>query len=59
MKRCPRCKRFGVEFDTYTGLERCLWNDCLWVNKRGIDLDKVKFKIKFKKFCQNIKKKLR
>ena len=58
MKRCPKCKRFGVEFDPYTGLERCLWDDCLWINKEGIDIDKEHFKINYKKFrdCITVKR---
>ncbi len=54
MKQCPKCHRFGVEFDS--GEERCLWIDCLWVNKDNIDVDKVKHPIKFKKFIKSIKK---
>lgn len=57
MKRCPKCKRFGVEFDTYTGTERCLWMDCQWVNKECVDLDKVKFEINYKEFRNCIKPK--
>ncbi len=55
MKRCPKCGRFGAEYDSYTGTERCLWNDCLWVNTKGIDLDNQKFKLKFTKFIEAVK----
>jgi len=55
MKRCPKCQRFGVEYDPYTGTERCLWNDCLWVNKEGIDVEKHPFKINFKRVRKSIK----
>lgn len=54
-KRCPKCHRFGVE--CYNGYETCLWRDCLWVNKDGIDLDKVKHPIRFQKFINTITKK--
>ena len=57
MKRCPTCKRFGVEFDPYTGKERCLWLDCQWINEKGVDLEKRKFKPNYKKFRSCIKPK--
>ena len=57
MKRCPICHRFGVEYDSYSGVERCLWNDCLWVNREGIDLDQKRFPTNFKRFRDRIRKK--
>jgi hypothetical protein len=57
MKRCPQCHRFGVDYDPYSGIERCVWRDCLWVNKDGIDVDKVKHPIRFHKFIAAIKEK--
>ena len=58
MERCPQCKRFGVEYDPSTGAQRCLWRDCLWVNRNNIDLDNVKYKppSKFKEFIKAMKK---
>ena len=60
MKRCPQCEKFGVEYDPYTGTERCLWDACLWFNKNNEDLDKKKFKINYLKFRESlhIKKKI-
>ena len=58
MKRCPKCHRFGVEFDPYNHMERCLWKDCLWVNHDNINIDKIKHPIRFQKFMDNIKKKV-
>ncbi len=55
MKRCPKCHRFGVEYDPYTGAERCLWEDCLWVNKDKIDLDQIPSKPNYIKFRDGIK----
>jgi hypothetical protein len=57
MKRCPNCHRFGVEYDPYAGVERCLWDDCLWVNEDNINLDTAKFKINFTKFRASLKTK--
>lgn len=63
MKRCPKCERFGVEYNPNSNHERCLWRDCLWINENDIDLDKY-FEMqiaihgtKFKKFKGAIKKK--
>jgi len=39
MKRCPECERLGIEHDPNSGIERCLWRDCLWINHNNIDLD--------------------
>ena len=55
MKRCPKCHRFGIEYDASIGMERCLWDDCSWLNKNNIDVDKVKHPIRFKKFIDSIK----
>ena len=63
MKRCPKCERFGIEYDPRIKRERCLWRDCLWVNENDIDLDTY-FEIhiaihgtKFKKFKEALRKK--
>lgn len=53
MDRCPQCHRFGVEFDPYTQVDRCLWNDCRWTELTGI-FKKFK-KQSFKKFRDAIK----
>ncbi len=55
MKRCPECKRFGIEYDPNVGTERCLWNDCLWVNSSDLNLDEEKFEANFKKFRESFK----
>lgn len=55
MKRCPKCGRFGVEYDPYSGKERCLWKECLWVNANRINLDKKKFSANYDKFRKTIK----
>lgn len=55
MKRCPQCHRFGVEYDPYTGTERCLWNDCLWINEKNIDVEKEEFPLNFTRFRRIIK----
>jgi hypothetical protein len=55
MKRCPKCLRFGVEYDPYTGTERCLWNDCQWVNTEFINLDNQHNRINFRRFRKSIR----
>ena len=55
MKICPKCQSFSVEFDPYIGNEKCLWNDCLWVNRENLNLDKVKFEVNFGNFRRSIK----
>lgn len=57
MKRCPKCKRFGVEYDPYTDTDRCIWKDCLWINREGIDLDNYDYGINFKSFRDSIERK--
>jgi|GEM_PF-5599581 len=32
LRFCPKCRRLGVENDPLTGTERCLRNDCNWIN---------------------------
>ena len=54
MKRCPKCHRFGIEYDPYINSERCLWKDCSWINHNNIDVDKVNHGIRFKKFIRSI-----
>ncbi|MHB8279079.1 MAG: hypothetical protein ACYDIA_15715 [Candidatus Humimicrobiaceae bacterium] len=57
MKRCPKCERFSVEYDPYIEAERCIWYDCLWINKENIDLDKQKVNYNFKAFKETLKTK--
>lgn len=57
MKRCPKCHRFGVEYDPYFGFEVCLWNDCKWINNKHIDVDKTKHPRKFQEFAKMFFKK--
>ncbi|MCK4947767.1 MAG: hypothetical protein KAS46_05295 [Candidatus Aureabacteria bacterium] len=57
MKRCPKCKRFGVEYDSFTGVERCVWGDCLWINRDHLDLEHYDYGINFQKFRDSIEKK--
>ena len=45
MKWCPKCHRFGVEYNSWVGHEMCLWKDCRFINRTDIDLDKA-----FKKY---------
>ncbi len=59
MKRCPECERTGVEYDAYNGVEKCLWRDCLWVNRENINLDKKRYKENCTKFKEAIKTKKR
>ena len=54
MKRCPICKRFGVEYDPQTGKEKCLWTDCLWINEENIDLDRYNYGVNFADFRDTI-----
>jgi hypothetical protein len=58
MNRCPECHRFGIEYDPYIKFEKCPWNDCLWINKNNIDLNKVIYPIKFHKFINAIERKI-
>lgn len=55
MKRCPQCRRFGVEYDSSIGAERCLWDDCLWVNEKKKNIEDTKFKPNFTKFRDALK----
>ena len=57
MKRCPKCERYGIEYDPYTGTERCLWDECLWANKDNLDIDKHRFKLNYSKFRKSLKPK--
>lgn len=55
MKRCPECKRFGVEHDPNSGRERCVWRDCLWTNTDNIDLERHNYgEANFTKFRDSI-----
>lgn len=54
MKRCPSCKRFGVEFDPQTKKERCVWKDCLWVNVDNIVLDEFDYGVNFQQFRDSL-----
>ncbi len=58
MKRCPECHRFGVEFDPAMRMERCIWLNCLWINKDNIDVDKVEHPVCCQKFIDSITKKV-
>ena len=65
MKRCPKCERFGVEYDPNVGHERCIWRNCPFINENDVDLDKY-FEMyiaihgtKFKKFKEALRKKER
>ncbi len=53
MYRCPKCQRFGFEYNSM--LEKCAWNDCAWINREGIDLSKIEYPIKFHEFIKSIK----
>ena len=44
MKRCPNCGMFSVEYNPRIGFERCMWKDCLWINKDNKDLDNEHYK---------------
>lgn len=55
MKRCPKCKRFGVEYNSSIGTEKCLWDDCLWVNETNINIKDIKFKNNFAKFKEVVR----
>lgn len=57
MERCPKCSRFGIEFDPYTTTYRCLWKDCLYIPKDTDEVKRTKHPIKFKRFINLIKKK--
>lgn len=54
MERCPKCKRFGIEKNLFTGEKRCLWNDCLEVVPENKDLSKEKSIPNFVKFRRAI-----
>ena len=58
MKRCPKCERFGIEYECRIGLERCLWVNCTWVNENRINLDEIYYPPKFIKFIKAVTKKL-
>lgn len=49
MKRCTNCKRFGVEYDTQTDKEKCLW-----INEKDIDLDAYDYGVNFVDFRNSI-----
>jgi hypothetical protein len=53
--RCPKCHRFGIEYNYGTKHETCIWSDCLFINEKDIDLNKVKHPILYKKFAKAIK----
>jgi len=63
MKRCCKCERFGIVFDSAIDKERCVWRDCLWVNETNINIDlyfEMKIAIhgtKYKKFAEALEKK--
>ncbi len=57
MERCPKCSRFGIEFDPYSTIYRCLWNDCLYVPKDMDEVKSTKHPIKFDRFIKSIKRK--
>jgi len=33
LKKCPRCRRYDVEWDPKRKIYRCLWKDCGWASK--------------------------
>lgn len=37
-KICPECKCYSVEFDPHQMVERCLNNECGWINRDRIPL---------------------
>jgi hypothetical protein len=43
MKRCPKCGRFGIEYDPSLKLEICLWKDCNWVNIEKKEINDEEF----------------
>jgi len=55
MKRCPQCQRFSIEYDPIIGFERCVWYDCLWINKDNIDLDNQEVEYNFASFKETLK----
>jgi len=55
--RCPKCHRFGIEFDVYQNAYRCLWNDCLYRPKDYQEIRDTKHPFKFHKFKESIKRK--
>ncbi len=57
MRRCPKCNRIGVEQDPYTGNERCVWQNCLWINDGSIDLNTHNYGVNFKEFFEAVEKK--
>lgn len=54
MLRCPKCERFGVEYDGRW--YKCVWVNCGYTNR---EYKEPKWKIKFKKFIKAIKIKTR
>jgi len=57
MKRCPKCRRFGVKYDSNIGKERCIWKNCHWVNEDNEDLYLHDYGINFTNFIDAIKEK--
>jgi len=57
MKRCPRCRRFGILYDPDIERDVCIWRDCGWTNYECIDIDNFDFgETRFKKFRDSIGK---
>ena len=57
MKRCPNCNKNGVMYNPHYFHEKCL--ACGWLNVDDIDVDKVKHPIRFWKFINAIKEKMK
>lgn len=57
MKICPKCGKLGIENDPFSGIERCLWKDCLWVNKEGKKIKNNKCEFSFANFKKTLKPK--
>lgn len=57
MKRCPNCKRFGVEYDPTIKKERCLYIDCSWININDDELDEENgsYVKNYSKFAKNLR----
>jgi len=36
-KKCPRCRRYDVEYHSDTGFWECPWKDCFWRNRKYED----------------------
>jgi len=55
MKRCPKCYRFGVEYNPYTKKELCPWSNCLWTNETDTPLKEKEIHLNFNKFQKAVK----